>query len=120
MLTRMYIPSKIVCNKRVICHNSKRVFELHSNISETKLELVRDAYEACHHLSVKHKEACYLVFGLNAKNVETYFPIVEDFEQNYHKKNIKYQDLYVYHLDPDKSSTILKIGPYKFTIEKHE
>ncbi len=124
MLARVSVPSVIsknVCRKTVVCDSTnKRVFELHSNGPVTKLDLVRDAYEACHHLPTDRKEACYLVFGLNAKNVERYLPIVEEFERNYHKKYTKYEDLYVCHLDPVKPPTILKIGPFKFTIEKHE
>ena len=122
MLARVSIPSKFsntVYRNKVVCYNSKkRIFELDSNVPETKLELVRDAYEACHHLNGKHKEACYLVYGLDAKNVERYLPVVEEFERHYHKKYTKYQDLYVCHLDPVKPPTILKIGPFKFTIEK--
>ena len=122
MLARVSVPSRIsknVSRKAVLCDSTNnRVFELHSNVPETKLELVRDAYEACHHLNGQHKEACYLVYGLNAKNVERYLPVVEEFERHYHKKYTKYQDLYVCHLDPVKPPTILKIGPFKFTIEK--
>ena len=118
MITRMNVSSKIH-RKNILCSSSKRVFELHSNIPETKLSLVRDAYEACHHLSGKHQEACYLVFGMDAKNVETYLPVVEKFERAYHKKYTKYQDLYVCHLDPVQPPTVIKLGPFKFTIEKH-
>lgn len=124
MLAHVSIPStftKNVYRKTVVCHSSKRgIFELHSNGPVTKLDLVRDAYETCHHLPADRKEASYLVFGLNGKNVERYLPIVEEFERTYHKKYTKYQDLYVCHLDPIKPPTILKIGPFKFTIEKHE
>lgn len=121
MLARNFYPnvSKNICRKAVSCSSSKRVFELHSNVPETKLEFVRDAYETCHHLDGVNKEACYLVFGMDSKNVETYLPIVEKFERIYNKKYVKYQDMFVCHLDPVEPPTIIKIGPFKFTIEKH-
>lgn len=124
MLARVYLPnvstkSLNMHRKNVLCNsNNKRIFEIHSNSSDTKLELVRDAYEACHHLSGDRKEACYLVFGLDGKNVERYLPVVEKFERAYHKKYTKYEDLYVCHLDPVKPPKILKLGPFKFTIER--
>ena len=121
MLARISVPkvSPPVSRKKSMCFSSKRVFELHTNIPETNLSLVRDAYEACHHLSGERQEACYVVFGMDAKNVETYLPVVEKFERAYHKKYTKYQDLYVCHLDPVQPPTVIKVGPFKFTIEKH-
>lgn len=124
MLTRSFVPplySYNIYRNVVICRSKKRVFELHSNIPETKLELVRDAYETCHYLSGEQKNACYLTFGLDARNVEVYLPIVEEFERKYHQKYTTYQDIDVCHLEPiSSSSTIFKIGPFKFTIEKYE
>ena len=97
--------------------SSKPVFELHSTVSVTSLEFVRDAYEACHTLSGECKDACYIVFGLDPKNVEKYLPIVDSFERIYHKKYTKYQDIYVCHLDSMESPSIFTFGPFKFTFK---
>lgn len=94
--------------------SSKRIFELHANVSTTNLEFVRDAYQACHHLSGECKDACYIVFGLDPVNVETYFPVVDAFERIYHKKYTKYADI------AEDSQPNFKIGPFKFTFEKDE
>ena len=113
MLSRTFHSN--MSRKRVMCLSSKSVFEIRSTILGTKLEVVRDAYEVCHYLDGAEKEACYIVFGLDAKNVEKYLPVVEEFERMYDKKYTKFQDLY--NLDSEQSPTIVQIGPFKFTIK---
>ena len=51
--------------------------------------MVDEAYDVCHRLSGKHREACYLVYGLDEKNVEQYYPSVKRLEDVYHTSGKK-------------------------------
>jgi len=70
--------------------SEKRVFDIHvANVySQTNMNLVRDAYHSCHMIKNKQqREACYLVYGLDEEKVEYYYPVVENMEKIYHKRN---------------------------------
>jgi hypothetical protein len=46
------------------------------------IEDARDAYEQCHGLERgEMKEACYMIFGVDAKRTETYLHAVENLER---------------------------------------
>lgn len=75
--------SRIFSNKRIFDWN-----ELKNN-SKINLEMVDEAYDVCHRLSGKHREVCYLVYGLDEKNVEAYYSSVKHMEKAYHTSGKK-------------------------------
>lgn len=69
--------------------SEKRVFDINTaNMYNcTNLNIITEAYQACHGIKDKNqREACYLVFGLDAEKVEYYYPVVENMEKMYYKR----------------------------------
>lgn len=82
MQSRSYFTKK--AHPSCKCYSqSKRVFERSYRTKETDLNIVRDAYSACHTLSKKQRDACYLIYDLDGDNVETYYPLVEQLESSF-------------------------------------
>lgn len=78
---KIYEPRSCKCTAQ-----PKRVFERDYRTKETDLNMVRDAYTACHSLSKHAKESCYLVYDLDGEAVERYYPLVEKLETIYEEK----------------------------------
>lgn len=67
----------------------KRVFDIHvaSVYNHSNMSMITEAYQACHLIKDKtQREACYLVFGLDEEKVEYYYPVVENMEKMYYKR----------------------------------
>lgn len=83
MLSRSYF-SKIYSPPSCKCAaQNKRVFERGYRTKQTDLNMVQDAYNACHRLPKQQQEACYLVYDLDSESVERYYPLVEKLETIY-------------------------------------
>jgi hypothetical protein len=85
----MFKSSCVSRNTSVRC-SEKRVFDIHvaSVYSHSNMSMIIEAYQTCHPIKDKiQREACYLVFGLDEDKVEYYYPVVENMEKMYYKRN---------------------------------
>jgi hypothetical protein len=62
--------------------DKRSVFQLctRKNAKPLSLEEIAEAYEACHRLSGAQRESCYVVYDVDPRMVELYFPTVKTLE----------------------------------------
>jgi hypothetical protein len=109
MLSRKYSPNQRLSTKcmSAIRQPTNRVFDWNdTKTQETDIEVIREAYYTCHILHGKYKEACYLSYGLDANNVDYYYPIVEKLEREYT----------IITLDHTKKCIRFRLGKYEISI----
>jgi hypothetical protein len=65
---------------------SKPIFNADPNMHYTiTIQEARDAYECCNNVKgASNRADCYLSFGVDQTNTESYLQIVENYEQLYH------------------------------------
>ena len=64
-------------------HENHRVFESVPQRSHVSSAEVSDAFDICHVVeNDAHRQACYLVFGLDEANVERYWPAVAGWDRH--------------------------------------